>query len=783
MSADLIGGRRFAQTWRGYDPEEVKQFLAQVGAQVRSLRERLEAEAGARREAEQRALHPRIDEATLMSAVGEETAGILHSARAAAADISAKAEARAQETLSAAEAKASALTAEAERLLSARTSEAEAAAAEVRATAEAEADQLLQSARQEAERIAAQASADYRQTVEEAQAIRERVLSDLARRRKLATVQIEQLRAGRERLLDAYLVVRRTLDEVTGELHRADAEARAAAEAVGRQSGRGSGEDEVDLHWGELPDDLGGAHSSGPAPATGAPRPSENPGDRPARSIAAGSGTAVTASPVVLAPRVTQVASAASGAAVPGTVAPLLPRVAPTALPGDTVESVRILRRESSEGKPAHAALQPAPAAYSGPGPGGSIPQPSADVPASAPPPDPAAPAEATTTPSATTLSVVAMPPSTAEGSSSDETALGLPAQDVDGLFARIRASRQQTTSRARKTLFGHSPSSEKPVAEPATPELPAVEQAFAEQPAADGLSPEERAVGEPGEIAEAAAARPVGGDETMELAAPAASGKGTDQDGGAVSPDEEPVRGATDWREVLGRRDEAINHLESSLARRLKRVLQDEQNSILDRLRSLKAPAVFADVLPGSEEHADRFVDASRPVLEESVTAGAELTQALVGSEGPVQISFDVGDLADELGRSIVEPLRQRIEEAFGASSEDASELAEVLGAAYREWKTQRIEAAASDQVLAAFSRGAYLALPEGVRLRWVVDNTEGPCPDCEDNTLAGEQGKGEVWPTGQLYPPAHPGCRCALAPASPAPLVPLGQGAAEPL
>ena len=80
ISANLISGRRFAQTWRGYDPEEVKEFLAQVAEQVRTLRERLDIEVSARREADQRALHPRIDEATLMSAVGEETAAILRSA-------------------------------------------------------------------------------------------------------------------------------------------------------------------------------------------------------------------------------------------------------------------------------------------------------------------------------------------------------------------------------------------------------------------------------------------------------------------------------------------------------------------------------------------------------------------------------------------------------------------------------------------------------------------------------------------------------------------------------
>ena len=48
--------------------------------------------------------------------------------------------------------------------------------------------------------------------------MRERVLRDLAVRRKKARQQVEKLNAGRERLLEAYDVVRRTIDEATDEL-------------------------------------------------------------------------------------------------------------------------------------------------------------------------------------------------------------------------------------------------------------------------------------------------------------------------------------------------------------------------------------------------------------------------------------------------------------------------------------------------------------------------------------------------------------------------------------
>jgi hypothetical protein len=66
---------------------------------------------------------------------------------------------------------------------------------------------------------------------------------------------------------------------------------------------------------------------------------------------------------------------------------------------------------------------------------------------------------------------------------------------------------------------------------------------------------------------------------------------------------------------------------------------------------------------------------------------------------------------------------------------------------------------------LVAAHERGGFLARPEGTPLRWLVDD-EGPCPDCEDNALAGPTPRGERFPTGQLHPPAHLGCRCLLTP-----------------
>jgi hypothetical protein len=58
--------------------------------------------------------------------------------------------------------------------------------------------------------------------------VRERVLADLGRRRSLLQAQVDELRSGRDRLLDAYRVVKRTLSDATDAL--AQGEARANAE-------------------------------------------------------------------------------------------------------------------------------------------------------------------------------------------------------------------------------------------------------------------------------------------------------------------------------------------------------------------------------------------------------------------------------------------------------------------------------------------------------------------------------------------------------------------------
>ena len=72
-----------------------------------------------------------------------------------------------------------------------------------------------------------------------------------------------------------------------------------------------------------------------------------------------------------------------------------------------------------------------------------------------------------------------------------------------------------------------------------------------------------------------------------------------------------------------------------------------------------------------------------------------------------------------------------------------------------------------AADLARTAHACGAYLSLEPGTRVCWMTDPDGAACADCEDNSLAGDVVAGEFFPTGDMHPGAHLGCRCLLGPA----------------
>ncbi|MEI6402628.1 MAG: DivIVA domain-containing protein, partial [Actinomycetota bacterium] len=196
-SPSAVAAATFTNARKGFEPAEVREFLRMVAAELARLQERerfLEREV---RTSQRGAVSTAaLDEDVVTRMLGEEAARILQVAREAASQIKIRAEEGAGRLLRDA-------TDEAQRL----REEAEIESARRRSDAASDAEAELEMAKQQG-----------REMVNEARAYRERVLSDVARRREMARQQIEQLVHGRDRLLQAFERSRLVAVDVIGEL-------------------------------------------------------------------------------------------------------------------------------------------------------------------------------------------------------------------------------------------------------------------------------------------------------------------------------------------------------------------------------------------------------------------------------------------------------------------------------------------------------------------------------------------------------------------------------------
>ena len=293
---------------------------------------------------------------------------------------------------------------------------------------------------------------------------------------------------------------------------------------------------------------------------------------------------------------------------------------------------------------------------------------------------------------------------------------------DVDALFARIRSERAESVARAQQVLAGDG--SDTVAAEADEPEAVEAEVAPDETPSDEDAGDEDA------------------GDDA------------DDQDAGGVG--RELLASAAS----LEHRTATIAPLDKLLSRSLKRHLADEQNVVLDVLRRTESTDP-ADLLPSPDDHAAGYAEVAERELRAAAHAGAEGVGAAT--------TVDVTELALGLGATLTEPFRRRIERSAAEVDGDADALDERLRALYREWKVEHIATAAADALLGAYALGQFAGAPEGAGLRWRIDPSQGPCPDAQDNALAGVVTKGEAFPTGDRCPQAHPGCRCLLDVADP--------------
>ena len=193
-SPAAVSAAAFTVARRGYDQTEVRDFLRMVSAELARLQERerfLESELKAMQTRGMSA-PGMLDEDVVTALLGEEAARVLAAAREASTQIRQRAEENATRLVK----------------------EAASDAARLREEAELEAVRRRDDAASDAEAEIELAKQQGREMVNEAREYREKVLSELARRRELARAQIEQLVANRDRLLNAFERARLATDDV-----------------------------------------------------------------------------------------------------------------------------------------------------------------------------------------------------------------------------------------------------------------------------------------------------------------------------------------------------------------------------------------------------------------------------------------------------------------------------------------------------------------------------------------------------------------------------------------
>jgi DivIVA domain-containing protein len=211
--------------------------------------------------------------------------------------------------------------------------------------------------------------------------------------------------------------------------------------------------------------------------------------------------------------------------------------------------------------------------------------------------------------------------------------------------------------------------------------------------------------------------------------------------------------------------RDEELSPVIAAMSRKLKRVLADEQNEVLDILRG-KLPVKTLDAIVGPKaDHSARMIEALDASLKAAALAGAKSLSKASDKDLQKMVASQMAAINEFVVATVVAPLRERLSRSISQAAGDNAELTSLVRLVYREWKNQHVDTQVDNIAQTSFGRGAFAALTPGAKVCWKVDPNGPACADAEDNSLAGFVNAGEAFPTGHTHAPAHAGCRCALA------------------
>lgn len=254
-----VASKTFSLARKGFQPREVQEFLAGLASHLEQLsqtQELHEAEIFRLQEVVENQPHAveDVDEKTLVSLLGEQTAKVLDAAREAAEGIRIKAHEDAETLLSLAREEADELREQAENILDVKTQEAELAtvqnrqkAVEILEDAERVKQRMQQEAIAQGEQEKQRVMQEVKVMLDEASQARAKILNDLSKRRKTLKQQVEQLHAARERLLEGYDVVKETVEIATREIFVMVPEAKALSQTAVLRMSSDEQEEEQEL--------------------------------------------------------------------------------------------------------------------------------------------------------------------------------------------------------------------------------------------------------------------------------------------------------------------------------------------------------------------------------------------------------------------------------------------------------------------------------------------------------------------------------------------------------
>ena len=651
-SPAAVGSAAFPTNRRGFDQGEVRDFLRMVAAELARLQERERFLENELRTMQTRGMSApgRLDEETVTTLLGEEAARVLTTARDASTQIRDRAEESATRLVK----------------------DAAEDAARIRESAMIEAARINEDAAHDAEAEIEMAKQQGRDMVNEARAYREKVLSELSRRRDAARGQIEQLLHGRDRLLNAFERARLASEDVINGLTEAHDE----PEFI------------VDL-----------------TPTTG-PVPIVNPEHSPVKMF--DHETADVAETVEVAVSTTVIFDHETAEVIESTsitdVVVEIPEseiTEPEVAVEDVIDVADIITEAVEE------IIETAVISAEHPVHGLSR------------------------------FDDAAIEPPMVE-----ETPAEINQTNVVSLFGRGRRGNEV----------------------PEVPEVPevvvaAVEKAPKATSGVDDIFAKLRA----GTTADVAA--------KVDTAEPAIQEQAVTTE--TVTKEAAPKKKSKPQQEIIAadparfaERDEALSSLVVTMARKLKRVLADEQNNVLEHLRGKRSSLEMDAILGTLEEHASRYAESIAEDTMAAAGSGAKSVKVAGGSSRRVTQKAVASHVKDSVTAGLVAGFREDTRIAIGEAEGDREILASLMRDVYRKWKTDLIDQHVDDLACTAYSKGGFLALEPQTRVSWMVDPEAACCSECEDNSLAGAVTKGEEFPTGHAMPPAHPGCRCLVCP-----------------